>query len=296
MAPTSGQSQAAARAHVPAADDTMSEAAPDAGDLAGLEAAVYAVGLPRVLDVEDYLEGNPLSQPYFDNLPGDEIPLADNEVLGLVTLGGNYSSGGTGNRVYTSSATFAIDLGQLQTPRQELVLALLDASPQSSGFDSLQFQVTREGSLVVNQTFMTLDAANAFFNDNAMRIGSNAADQVSGALDLVFSMTLTTNDVGAGFAFDLLFGNATFASADFDGDGDIDGNDLMVWQRNVGVGTTRATGDADGNGMVNAADLTVWRDQFGFMASTAPATAAVPEPGAAVLCVMALACFRRRRG
>jgi hypothetical protein len=146
----------------------------------------------------------------------------------------------------------------------------------------MTFTVSREGALVVNQTFATVDAANAFLNDNSLKLGSNGAGSVSGTLDLIFSLSLTTNDAGAGFAFDMLFGNAAFASADFNADGRIDGADFLVWQSNIGVGTTRATGDADGNGMVNSADLAIWRDQFGFEATTiesgAAATAAVPEP------------------
>jgi MYXO-CTERM domain-containing protein len=63
----------------------------------------------------------------------------------------------------------------------------------------------------------------------------------------------------------------------------------------VGVGMTRATGDADGNGMVNSADLAVWRDQFGFTASTTATTAAVPEPGAAVLLALGALAVRRKR-
>ena len=37
---------------------------------------------------------------------------------------------------------------------------------------------------------------------------------VSGNLDLIFTLTLTTNDVGAGYYFDMVFGNTTLDSPD----------------------------------------------------------------------------------
>ena len=66
-------------------------------------------------------------------------------------------------------------------------------------------------------------------------------------------------------------------SADFDGDGDIDGKDFLAWQRGFGTGATKSTGDANNDGIVNAADLVIWQNQF----DTAPLREilAVPEPG-----------------
>lgn len=65
-------------------------------------------------------------------------------------------------------------------------------------------------------------------------------------------------------------------SADFDEDGDVDGVDLLTWQRGFGVGVTVAEGDADGNGVVDAADLTLWESQLGI--SPLSGLTVVPEP------------------
>ena len=55
-------------------------------------------------------------------------------------------------------------------------------------------------------------------------------------------------------------------SADFDGDGDVDGHDFLTWQRGHGISAPHATGsdgDADHNLTVNALDLGVWQIQYG---------------------------------
>jgi hypothetical protein len=78
---------------------------------------------------------------------------------------------------------------------------------------------------------------------------------------------------------DLLVEGPSPSSADFDGDGDVDGNDFLGWQ--VGLSTNdaaRIDGDANGDGAVDGADLTIWRDQFGGQNSAG----VVPEPLSAV--------------
>jgi hypothetical protein len=67
--------------------------------------------------------------------------------------------------------------------------------------------------------------------------------------------------------------------ADFDGDGDADGNDFLRWQRGVGKpSATKADGDANSDSIVNGLDLAIWKDEFG--ATIASAQAAVIATGA----------------
>jgi hypothetical protein len=91
-----------------------------------------------------------------------------------------------------------------------------------------------------------------------------------------------------------LFGEPTAGEdADFDNDGDIDGQDFLIWQRGIGASGTNATGDANGDNAVNGDDLAIWRGQFG-----SPAVAAIPEPAAVLLLAAAsigVAASRRRR-
>ena len=71
-------------------------------------------------------------------------------------------------------------------------------------------------------------------------------------------------------------------NADFDSDGDVDGNDFLVWQRGFGSPGSLTSGDANGDGNVDALDLGIWQTQYGNLASLATAEA-VPEPAAFVL-------------
>jgi regulation of enolase protein 1 (concanavalin A-like superfamily) len=64
--------------------------------------------------------------------------------------------------------------------------------------------------------------------------------------------------------------------ADFDGDGDVNGNDFLAWQRGYGIqapNATNANGDADDDRDVDGDDLGIWKGQFG--TGGAAATAAL---------------------
>ncbi|MCA9237224.1 MAG: PEP-CTERM sorting domain-containing protein [Planctomycetales bacterium] len=97
---------------------------------------------------------------------------------------------------------------------------------------------------------------------------------------------LAVNVVASG----VVVANASFVIAlpaiatDFDGDLDVDGADLAVWQQNYGLasGATPATGDADADGAVNGGDFLQWQRDFGLTPPSA-ALAAVPEPATLLL-------------
>ena len=88
-------------------------------------------------------------------------------------------------------------------------------------------------------------------------------------------------------------------AADFDGDDDIDGEDLLIWQRGLGLTdqTDNSNGDADGNETVEGADLDLWKAQFG--GAAVGAISAVPEPTSLSLLAAGaagLSLYRRRGG
>lgn len=109
------------------------------------------------------------------------------------------------------------------------------------------------------------------------------------AQGLVTGIAATSNDAGLAY-LDSIGTSPPVQPGDFDGDGDVDGDDLthstLGWKSRFGV-------DLDGN------DFLTWQREFGSgIAASLGASAAVPEPNAiplAVLSVLGLAAVRRKR-
>jgi hypothetical protein len=287
--PVSGLTRSAARAGI--ATTPM-----DADSAAGTEAAAFTSGLPSDVQAAAFFNGNVDVRRNF-NLASDPLAGPKSDVFGLVTMGGSYSEGGASNRIYTSSVNYAIDLGALTNPRQNLLVGLLDTRVEGTGFDSLNFQITRENVAVVNETFTDVTEAVEYFNNATLDLGSNAPANVSGNLDLVFSLSLTTNDAGAGFYFDLLFGNSTLGSGflpgDFDNSGAVGNADLTLlldnWGEDVPPTPAGWLGIAPTAPGVGNDELTALLDGWGdtLSGSGAFSAAAVPEPNAVLLAIFA---------
>ncbi len=82
--------------------------------------------------------------------------------------------------------------------------------------------------------------------------------------------------MGIGLVF-----QTTLFESDFDKDGDVDGEDFLIWQAHFGnPSLTRNDGDADEDGDVDGEDFLVWQAQFGMMSGTGSAFSEVPESGA----------------
>ncbi|MBN1853870.1 MAG: hypothetical protein JW829_14145 [Pirellulales bacterium] len=93
---------------------------------------------------------------------------------------------------------------------------------------------------------------------------------------------------GSGFEATLRLTALGESTADFDQDGDVDGQDFLSWQTGFGgeEDPSLADGDANRDGDVDGDDLAVWLDQFGTTATMA--TLAIPEPSSCVLLLAAL--------
>ncbi len=89
-------------------------------------------------------------------------------------------------------------------------------------------------------------------------------------------------------------------SADFNGDGDVDGADFLTWQRGFGLGgqVDNSNGDSNGDGTVDGLDLGEWEGQFGSASGPLSGIGAIPEPASALLALIATLStafvFRRR--
>ena len=76
-------------------------------------------------------------------------------------------------------------------------------------------------------------------------------------------------------------------SGDFNGDGLVDGSDLLIWQQQLGQSGNLAA-DGNGDGAVDESDLAIWRQQFGQAGGSAVLQASIPEPTAIGLLCMAV--------
>jgi len=70
--------------------------------------------------------------------------------------------------------------------------------------------------------------------------------------------------------------------ADYDGDGDVDGDDRARWETWFGI---NSNADADGDGDTDGADFLVWQRQYTGDLGALAGSIAVPEPASGLLCV-----------
>jgi hypothetical protein len=112
---------------------------------------------------------------------------------------------------------------------------------------------------ILGQQFTILTADNIV--NNGLVLGGSAASS--------FSLLVDSTSV-------ILQAIAPMVPGDFDEDGDVDGRDFLIWQRNPGVG-----------------DLSDWQANYG--AGSLSASTAVPEPAAWQLIFIAAVAFYTRR-
>ena len=107
------------------------------------------------------------------------------------------------------------------------------------------------------------------------------------ATDLVFRYGLADGTLDS--AFIRYVDVPVLDEADFDRDGDVDGDDFLLWQGGFGTpsGAEKMDGDYDNDGDVDGDDFLGWQAEFGN--SSGNASAAVPEPSALGLFTLILA-------
>ncbi|BBO34566.1 S8 family serine peptidase [Lacipirellula parvula] len=80
-------------------------------------------------------------------------------------------------------------------------------------------------------------------------------------------------------------------TADFTGDGTVDGDDLAQWKGDFGINDDS---DANGDGVTDGADFLAWQREFGNSSAT-PTSSNVPEPSALMLSMLGLPFLMRRQ-
>jgi hypothetical protein len=166
------------------------------GDYRGKEAFAVLVADPNAVAVSAALTGNSNVSTGF----GDQ---ADAVLVG--SLGAAYATQFFGDPDLGSgvslTSTALLDLTiDLSSPFDEVdvVLGLLDPVSVGSGFDLLRYQVIGEGNLLVDQSFVDLAAAMAFFDDQFLDLGVVSVGS-DGLLDLSIRLDLTGSRPGDGF-------------------------------------------------------------------------------------------------
>jgi hypothetical protein len=204
--------------------------------------------------------------------PGGTLSLQVNKTTGAVSLVNSASAPLTLEFYRISSAGGALSTGGWNSLDDQNISAVdgadVDAIAGNSpgeGWDeaggSSATQLVEEflrstGSTIGANTSISLGNA---FNTTIFGAGNNGDLQFQFGLNGGALINASVNYVTGGPA------------GDYDGDGDVDGADFLVWQRNVG-------------GVHNATTLATWKANFGAHGAEA-ASAAVPEPTALALLV-----------
>jgi hypothetical protein len=130
-----------------------------------------------------------------------------------------------------------------------------------------------------------LQSSSTLAGNASISIG-NAYDELINGEDLVLQYRLPSGLILTGAV--QYTGVSPGVAGDYDNDGDVDGRDFLVWQRQFGG---PGSADGSGNGVVDAADLTIWRGNFGAGGAAvagAGNAAAVPEASTLFLSAVAM--------
>jgi len=217
------------------------------------------------------------------NLLGSTILIYDNANIGVLLenhgrlINGTTSPGEFGAARFTQTSTGRLDV------------RVAEVTPGDYDVWTIQSNATLAGTLEAN-----LLGGFTPVLGNSFTILETVFGNVSGAFDI------EDMPVFNGLTFDVVYNPksvvlevvAAAPSADFDGDGDVDGADFAQWRGDFGANDDS---DADGDGDSDGADFLAWQRQFGSPPAM-PAADAVPEPMPelmATLAMLATLCERR---
>lgn len=138
-----------------------------------------------------------------------------------------------------------------------------------------------DGTNVVDLTDRTAELANPVASDYSSIV--SFGEDADGELYFF--------DRVRGDVFKIVAGPIEVVAGDFDRDGDVDSDDLIVWQEGYGLDER---GDADGDADTDGRDFLIW--QRNFTHEMVPTAVAVPEPTSFVVVIAcAVTCFWRRQ-
>jgi hypothetical protein len=255
----------------------------------------------------DFYDLAPTASPYrqFVNLQDNPAPTLTNQLVGLGMNNNQLGTAGGGQfymaRIlgYTPPVVDpdgGPDEGGTPGSGSFFKLNDLGAPHRTEGWHNLKVEMTTDDGLSTDFSFFVdnvlVEKVSNFGTDaqfrsyDTIRMGSGNSSTQDAYYDNMFVETFTV-------------GQEPTDDADFDGDGDVDGADLLAVQRGLGIttGALPTDGDANGDGDVDADDFGAWKTQFGTVGATG-AGGAIPEPASFALVATALCAAgaaRRRR-
>lgn len=130
--------------------------------------------------------------------------------FGVGELGGGYSKNGKASQTITSQFSETVDLTKLGS-RQDLEVGLYGGAGSGAGVTKIQFDLVADGIDVLSKTFSSAAAAQAFFTNDAIDLGSLASGAALGADSLTLSATLsvTSSSARSGFYGGILLGETS---------------------------------------------------------------------------------------
>lgn len=223
----------------------------------------------------------------------------------LITQGGEFDGGtttptpidryGWDYEIVNASndRTYQIEIPEGSTATELSVILTwnVDINPTFSGQTLANLNLTLKDSQgsTVDESISGGTGSSCTTNcDNTEHIYVGPGQDVTALGPGTYTLEVSTNlarDYGLAWRMTTLFDQP---SADFDENGEVDGDDFLTWQRNAGklLNAAHAEGDADGDGDIDKDDLAIFDSSYGVLSSPAIGNLnAVPEPGALALVV-----------
>lgn len=198
---------------------------------------------------------------------GDASPSTDLTISVPLTNGG-FHKAGPGTLRLTGTNTYSGD-----TIVEEGTLRLY--TPYLS--DTSNVYLTTGSVLNINFGVAT-DVIDSLFIDGVMQPAGTWGPSGSGAQ--------YTSSMITGTGLLQVMTAPIIIAGDFDGDGDVDGNDLFVLQENYGTGTG---GDADDDGDTDGRDFLIWQQNYTGPGTLNAESISVPEPSTLAVALLTFA-------
>jgi hypothetical protein len=173
--------------------------------LAGAQSVALAVAAPAASTTSTVLSANSKIAAAFGSSPS---------YFAIADMAGGHGGSSTASQVATSEIDETVDLTKL-TARQDLVIGFYSGAVTGGGVTGVTFDLFADGHDVLHEAFASGAAAQAWFTNNAVDLGSLASGQTLGANTLALRavMTVTTDAAGSAFTGNIIVGDPPPARA-----------------------------------------------------------------------------------